>query len=258
MNFLPPDAEASFDSTPVGGVPFQIATLESTARWLVEQAGPRRIAVNIRLANAYNVALADADPNYRDLLEGSGLNFPDGTPVVWAMNMKRGPAKAQRVRGPSLFALTMEYGAAYGTRHFLLGSTPETLPLLSAELNRRYPGVIISGVFSPPFAAPDDAYVNTCAAAVRDSETDLVWVGLGTPKQDIVGTALASSLGLTTINVGAAFDFVAGTVREAPRWVQNSGFEWLYRLFSEPRRLWRRYLFGNLRFVRSVLAHWRR
>lgn len=234
----------------VAGVPFAVSSLDEAVEWLVAEAAPQRIAVNVRLANAYNVALADDDAEYAALLSDHGINFPDGTPVVWYMNRRSGPAgRAERVRGPSLFVEAIARSATFGTRHFLLGSTEETLASLTSTLQSMHPTLNIVGAYSPPFAPVDESFIEACEAEIRDKEPDIVWVGLGTPKQDVVGTHLAARVGVPTVNVGAAFDFAAGTVREAPVWIQRSGFEWLHRLASEPRRLWRRYLFGNLRFV---------
>ena len=239
----------------VGGLPFVATSISDATTWLLETAARDHLPVNVRLANAYNVALADSDPSYHDLMRDRGINFPDGTPVVWAMRMRSRKAGVRpgRVRGPSLFVDALERSASLGTQHFLLGSTPDTLAKLQTEIASRYPGVTIAGSYSPPFAAIDDDYIADCATRVREVDADVVWMGLGTPKQDVLGTALADAVGRTTVNVGAAFDYVAGTVREAPPWIQRSGFEWLYRLLAEPRRLWKRYLIGNIRFLIAVV-----
>ncbi|MCR2824244.1 WecB/TagA/CpsF family glycosyltransferase [Microbacterium sp. zg.Y909] len=255
VNPPPSDTAPPFDTIRVGGIPFCVATLEGAVHWLIHDAARARLAVNVRLANAYNVALADREPAYGNLLSGDGVNFPDGLPVVWAMRAQARQLAPERVRGPSLFASAMEAGVSQGTKHFLLGSTPETLSLLRQRLEKLHPGIRLVGSHSPPFAPVDPEYVRGCVDAVRGSGADIVWVGLGTPKQDALGTALATRIGMPTVNVGAAFDFMAGTVKEAPRWVQNSGLEWLYRLASEPKRLWRRYFFGNARFLLVALRN---
>lgn len=243
----------------VGGLPFVATEAREALGWLLDIAARDHIPVNVRLANAYNVALASRDHEYARLLREKGLNFPDGTSVVWAMRhqTRRLKLRPGRVRGPSLFAAALEQSAASGLRHFFLGSTPRTLELLQQQVIERYPGAVIAGAYSPPFAAIDETYAADCAARVLAARPDIVWLGLGTPKQDILGTSLAEAVGLTTVNVGAAFDYVAGTVREAPGWIQHSGFEWLYRLVAEPRRLWKRYAIGNFQFVRIVGKRWR-
>ncbi|MBN9202350.1 MAG: WecB/TagA/CpsF family glycosyltransferase [Microbacterium chocolatum] len=238
----------------VGGIPFVVSTLNDAVEWLISFAAPKGLGVNVRLANAYNVALASSDPNYAQLLKESGMNFPDGTPVAWFMNRRHhGQAEAGRVRGPSFFVRALERSQNTGTNHFLLGGSPAVLELLHKTLTERYPGSHVAGTYSPPFREVDESYIEDCAREVIAAGAHIVWVGLGTPKQDVVGTHLAEQLGITTVNVGAAFDFVAGTAPEAPKWLQDSGFEWVFRLLTEPRRLWRRYLLGNISFLRTAL-----
>lgn len=235
----------------VGRLRFEVTSLE-LARAQILNMSRERSPVNVRLANAYNVALAERDPAYAKLM-AEGANLPDGSPVVWAMRLRINGRSARRVRGPSLFREVLTASSGSDARHFLLGGTPETLELLESRISQEYPQALIAGSYSPPFADITDEYIEDCASAIRLSKANLVWVGLGTPKQDYVGTALAKVLQLTTVNVGAAFAFEAGTVRNAPTWIQNSGFEWLYRLAQEPRRLWRRYLLGNWVFILSVI-----
>lgn len=236
-----------FTLVQVGKVPFAATNLTEAVGWLVDQAVPARVGVNIRLANAYNVALVTENEDYAQTMCRAGLNFPDGAPVVWFMRLRNRQCHAGRVRGPSFFAESLARDST--AKHFFLGSTAQTLEGLVKEIHTRFPHVSVAGVYSPPFAPVDDQFINECVEQILESNPDVVWLGLGTPKQDVVGTELSARLGLPVVNVGAAFDFMAGNVREAPRWVQRSGFEWAYRLIAEPRRLWKRYLFGNTRFL---------
>lgn len=249
MKTHPHHARYPFPAVNVGGVPFQIASLSDACRWVVEEAAVGGLGVNIRLANAYNIALASRDESYFSLLADEGVNFPDGTPVVWFMKLREARTEPRRVRGPSLFREALKLSEGSNTRHFFLGGSPETLAKLEAKARENYPGIVVAGSYSPPFSPVDDSYIHHCVEAIRASGANLVWVGLGTPKQDLVGTELSRHLNIATVNVGAAFDFFAGTVDEPPVWVQSSGFEWLFRLASEPKRLWRRYLIGNLQFL---------
>ena len=137
--------------------------------------------------------------------------------------------------------------------HYLLGSDADTLAALVTAIRYRFPGVSIAGTDSPPFRDPSQGELVDRDERIRRSGAHVVWVGLGTPKQDYEVARLASATGTVAIAVGAAFDFVAGTKPQAPLWMQRSGLEWLFRLASEPRRLWRRYLFGNARFIRAAL-----
>ncbi|WP_349426425.1 WecB/TagA/CpsF family glycosyltransferase [Microbacterium sp. LWS13-1.2] len=209
-----------------------------------------------RLANAYCVALANTQDSYGTLLRGQGVNFPDGQPVALVLKASAGSASPQRVRGPSFFQTALQQSATDPSiRHFFVGSTDATLTKLIDEVKRRHPNLTIAGSYSPPFAPLSPTYMEDLLAHIRPAEPSIVWVGMGTPKQDFVSAAIVEHLGISSAGVGAAFDFVAGTVREAPLWVQRSGTEWIYRLVQEPQRLWKRYLIGNAQFVHYVVKH---
>lgn len=250
---------SSFSSVNVGGIPFCVTDLRSAVEKSIQFAHSRSVYGHpIRLANAYCVALAHADSSYWGVLSGAGSNFPDGTPVGWSMRLisgiSRKASKPRSVRGPSFFELALDLGRKDSTRHFFVGSTPDTLELLVGEIERRYPGALVVGSYSPPFADVSDEYIADIANVIGSTAPHMIWLGLGTPKQDFVSAALAQRVSVPVIGVGAAFDFVAGTVREAPRFLHNSGFEWVFRLVTEPRRLWRRYVLGNLKFLYVVAS----
>jgi N-acetylglucosaminyldiphosphoundecaprenol N-acetyl-beta-D-mannosaminyltransferase len=156
------------------------------------------------------------------------------------------------VYGPDLFLDVFARGQDVGLRHYLLGSTPEVLDALQRELRRRFPLARIAGACSPPFRPLSPGELHDQQQDILASGADIVWVGLGTPKQDVHAAELASSLPVVCAAVGAAFDFVAGHKPQAPGWMRRGGLEWTFRLGCEPRRLWRRYLFGNARFVWGV------
>lgn len=211
-------------------------------------------AVSVRLANAYCVAVASGNPTYASLLNGRGINFPDGTPVAWFMRRRAlSLQRPERVRGPSLFTTVIDLGRDNDLNHYFLGATPETIERMISVLNVTYPGVKIAGVHCPPFSSITESYIVDCAERIRRADPQIVWVALGTPKQDFVAAELSERISRPCVAVGAAFDFTAGTVREAPVWTQDFGVEWLFRLCMEPRRLWRRYLLGNLRFLYSAI-----
>ena len=142
----------------------------------------------------------------------------------------------------------MDRGREVSLRHYLLGSTPETLQKLQHSLESRYPGVRIVGSYSPPFRTMTPEELQKQDDEIRASGAEIVWVGLGTPKQDYEAARLAS-VGIMCAAVGAAFDFSAGTKAVSPQWVTALGLEWLHRLLSEPRRLWKRYAWGNVVFL---------
>jgi N-acetylglucosaminyldiphosphoundecaprenol N-acetyl-beta-D-mannosaminyltransferase len=208
----------------------------------------------IRLSNAWCVVLADRDSSYAALLNSSGSTYPDGAPVAAVMRRVPGAASAGRVRGPSLFVNTLDRGREHEIGHYFVGSTPHALDLLVSNARQRFPGLIVSGAWSPPFGPVTDELLSEMHTRIAEMAPDVVWVGMGSPKQDYVADNIARLTGIPTIGVGAAFDFVAGTVREAPRWMQRAGLEWAFRLASEPKRLWRRYLLGNAQFIWIVTS----
>lgn len=228
------------------GIPFVRTTLSDATAMVCKAAVTGRDG-DVHLLNAYSIALADADPTLTECYKRATWNFPDGKPLSVLTKYSREPLS--QVRGPSLFESVMDQGRRNGLRHFLLGSTPEILSTLQASLEQRYPGVNIVGAISPPFRAMSPQEVANQDASVLRASPDIVWVGLGTPKQDFETQRLARECQVLAIAVGAAFDFSAGATREAPRWMTRYGLEWAFRFASEPKRLWRRYVFGNARFL---------
>ena len=243
----------------VGGVPFVVTDLETAAHNLVS-AGQQGLAFPVRLWNAYCVGLTASDPAYREMAR-TGVILPDGTPVAWWMRLRtltmRG-VRPQRTRGPSLFVRTIETGVGAGLRHALFGGTPDTMAELLAALRLRFPGIHVSVGYAPPFGPVTPELVADLAERARASEAQIVWLGLGTPKQDYLAAELAEAAQMPVVGVGAAFDFVAGTVSEAPIGVQRLGLEWAYRLTREPKRLWRRYTIGSAWFAAALIGVRRR
>jgi N-acetylglucosaminyldiphosphoundecaprenol N-acetyl-beta-D-mannosaminyltransferase len=212
-----------------------------------------RTSTDVHLVNAGSVYFGEQRPEVKEMFVKSSMLLPDGKSIQMASKLLG--SKIPQVRGPWLFNELMSVGREHGLRHFLIGTTDETLKRLVAELERRYPGVQIVGSLSPPFRESTPGELAAQDDAVRASGANIVWLGMSSPKQDFEAQRLAQALPGLVLAVGAAFDFVAGTQKEAPRWVQKSGFEWLFRLLSNPRRLWKRYLLGNLVFIGAVVKH---
>ena len=243
---------AALHVLPCAGVPITSCPPDVAAQEVLRRAlEPPESGVDVHLCNAYTLALADKDADFRRMLERAALNFPDGKAVVWANQLRhRGLGLSpDRVYGPDLFLDVFEMGQEPGLRHYLLGSTPDVLESLVANLHTRFPAAVIAGSEAPPFRALTEAERAEQTRRIADSGAQVVWLGLGTPKQDWQAARLAAELPLVFVAVGAAFDFVAGKKRQAPGWMQRHGLEWVFRLASEPGRLWKRYLFGNVRFV---------
>ena len=246
----------------VGPVEFVSSDLASATNTVLSLA-ESHVPLSVRLANAYCVVSAAANLDYRKVLNGPGLTFPDGAPVSLVMRLKHhmrpnigaDAATPSRVRGPSLFRSVLAESQGRNVGHFFLGTTSETLAMLTSNVAHTWPQAKVSGTFAPPYAPVSEELLALCASAIENSGANLVWVALGTPKQDLLAQLLAERLGVTVVAVGAAFDFVAGSAPEAPPVFQQTGTEWLFRLFSEPRRLWRRYLIGNVQFIYLVVKH---
>jgi N-acetylglucosaminyldiphosphoundecaprenol N-acetyl-beta-D-mannosaminyltransferase len=211
------------------------------------------------IATVNNVIEAHDNPAYQRVMEDADLVTPDGMPLVWGLGLL-GVRGATRVYGPDLTPILCQRAAAAGIPVGFYGGTPEVLADLTANLARRCPGLRIAYASSPPFKpqTPEED------AAVREridrSGARLLFVGLGTPKQELWMAANSGAVRAVMVGVGAAFDFIAGHKRQAPNLLQRLGLEWLFRLVNEPRRLWRRYLYRNPRFVvlfaTQLLRHW--
>jgi N-acetylglucosaminyldiphosphoundecaprenol N-acetyl-beta-D-mannosaminyltransferase len=217
----------------------------------------RKTGASVHLCNAYTLSLADRDPEYLRRLNRGDLNLPDGVPVA-VVGRLRGSAISGPVRGKDLFESVLDSGRPTGTRHVLYGSTPSVVETAARALADKYPGVQIVAAEAPPFRPLTDEERERLVARLHMWAAEVVWVGLGTPKQDEFAEDMKQRYGAAFVAVGAAFDFVAGSKKEAPRWLRGTGLEWVHRLMSEPRRLWRRYLIGNAVFLRGVARDSRR
>lgn len=235
----------------VGRVMFEVTSLEPAVERVLSLA-ERGAPAAVRFANAWCVVMAEKDSRYAQVFEDGGLNFPDGAPVAWTLRRITGATAAMRVRGPSFFVRATLGSSPSLHRHFLLGSTEEVLEKIEQKFAASGAEVSVVGRWAPPYGPLDDDFYAVAAARIGDSGANIVWIGLGTPKQDFAASKLALATGCVCLGVGAAFDFYAGSVREAPKLIQGMGLEWMFRLASEPRRLWRRYLVGNLQFVGIV------
>ena len=205
------------------------------------------------VTGVHGVMESQRDADLKRIHNESGLTTPDGMPMVWAGRWA-GMAGMERVYGPDLMLAVAQQAVARGWRFYLYGGRPGVAELLTRRLTERFPGLQIAGMYSPPFrpltVTEDEALIGRINAAAPD----IVWVGLSTPKQERWMAAHVARLGASAlIGVGAAFDIHAGTLRQAPRWMRRSGLEWLFRMLMEPKRLARRYLSNNPRFVMEVL-----
>ncbi|MDJ0848761.1 MAG: WecB/TagA/CpsF family glycosyltransferase [Myxococcota bacterium] len=200
------------------------------------------------VATTHMVMEAFDSPGFRRIVNAADRVTPDGVPLVWALRAM-GVSGATRVYGPTLMPEVCARAAASGIPVGLYGGTPEVLALLRAELRRRFPALEIPFGYSPPFRPLTEEEDREVVDTIAASGVRILFVGIGCPRQEHWMAAHRDRVDAVMIGVGAAFDFLAGVKAQAPRWLQDAGLEWLFRLVHEPRRLWRRYLVGNARFV---------
>lgn len=201
----------------------------------------------------HGVMESQAAPDLLRIHNESGLTAPDGMPMVWA-SWRAGARHTERVYGPDLLLDACALGVDLGWRMYFYGGKPGVPEELARRLAKRFPGLKVAGSHSPPFRPLTDEEADAEVAAINAVDPDIVWVGLSTPKQERWMAARVGHLNASVlVGVGAAFDMHAGLLPQAPAWMQERGLEWCYRLAREPRRLWRRYLYNNPRFLVKVV-----
>lgn len=230
------------------GVGISAINLDSAAA-AIEAAIHARAKGFVCVTGVHGVMEAQDDPAFRQILNRAFLNTPDGIPMVWVGKL-RGFKSMDRVYGPDLMLLVAGLSVRKGWRHFLYGGGEGVADELKGRLEQRFPGIQIVGTYTPPYRPLNAAEETELIEKTRALKPDMIWVGLSTPKQEKFMAQYLPRLDTTLMfGVGAAFDFHAGRVRQAPRWMQRSGLEWFFRLCCEPRRLWKRYFRNNPLFV---------
>lgn len=213
----------------------------------------------ICVSNVHTTVMAYENPDYMAVQNGAAYVLPDGKPLS-LVSRKRGFSEAQRVAGPDLMGELFQDAEKNRTafKHYFFGGSPETIGALEAKLKKTYPHLKTAGFVSPPFRELTAEEDEEAVRLINESGADILWVGLGAPKQENWMRAHEGKVRAVMLGVGAGFDFHAGTIKRAPKWMQKCSLEWLYRLCQEPGRLMKRYLTTNLKFVRLVRAENRR
>lgn len=221
----------------------------STAVAALGEAIAKRNGGYVCVTGVHGVCEAQDNPAFRDILNRAFLNTPDGMPMVW-IGKATGFREMSRVYGPDLLLDVCSASETAGWSHFFYGGGPGTADALAAVLQAKFPKLRVAGTYMPPFRPLTPGEFSEFQARISALRPDIIWVGLSTPKQELFMSASFAALGVPVmIGIGAAFDLISGRVKQSPRWIQRSGFEWLYRLVMEPRRLWRRYLRNNPLFL---------
>lgn len=222
------------------------SVLSEVNNWQTERSS-RYICV----ANVHMTMEAFDSPSYQEIINQADLVTADGMPLVWTLR-KIGFKDQQRVYGPTLTEEILKMAADEQIPVGFFGSTTEVLNQLVLNVKESYPQIEIGYIYSPPFKNLTDSEDEQVVAQIRDSGIRILFVGLGCPKQEKWMHAHRGKIPVVMLGVGAAFDFIAGIKPQAPNWIQKSGLEWLFRLATEPKRLWRRYFYHNPRFIFHV------
>ena len=241
-----------FPTCPVLDVPVAVTRMRDVVRRLTRDIDRYR-GQYICISNVHTTVTAHDDQGYMDVQRDALFVAPDGKPLVFVCR-QRGYAEAERVAGPDLMPAILEVAEEMGYSSYFYGSSKRTLRLLRRNLKRRYPNLIIAGMCSPPYRRLTAEEDRRIVKKINAAKPDFVWVGLGAPKQERWMADHKNRINAVMIGVGAAFDFEAGTRKRAPKWVQELYLEWLFRLIQDPKRLFKRYMTTNIRFVTLNLS----
>lgn len=217
--------------------------IEFTKKYIKDLSGEY-----ICVSNVHTTVMSYDDKEYCAVQNGGIMAIPDGGPLS-SVGRKRGFSDMQRTTGPDYMKEILKISAEEGYRHYFYGSTEETLNKLGTIMEERYPGVLVAGMYSPPFRPLTKEEDEESIRMINESNADFVWIGLGAPKQERWMANHKGKIKGLMVGVGAAFDYEAGNIDRAPMWMQKVNLEWLYRFLQEPKRLFKRYFYTNTKFV---------
>lgn len=238
-------------ATRVLGVPVSLINMQKAVSTILSWIGQGQ-SHYICVRDVHGVMRAQEDADLLEIHDGAGMVTPDGMPLVWIARW-RGHAEVSRVCGADLVAELCAATVEPGIGHYFYGGKPDVAERMASALTALFPGLKVAGTGTPPFGPMSVEQDVVATETIAAAKPGVVWVGLSTPKQEYwMRDHVGRIPGATLIGVGAAFDFYAGDVKRAPRWMHHSGLEWLHRLGSEPRRLWRRYLVMAPQFVLKI------
>jgi N-acetylglucosaminyldiphosphoundecaprenol N-acetyl-beta-D-mannosaminyltransferase len=235
------------------GQPVDAVSREMAVDLVVERALEQRRGAYVCLTNVHSTVESQRSEDLRAASETAFLSVPDGMPLAWILR-HRGYRHTQKVTGIEYMPEVASAGLRHGVRHFMFGGRAGVAEAAARGLKMRVPETEIVGAYSPSDSPNKERELNVLRDQVREQRPHIMWVGLGAPKQEIWMSTVAGTLDVPImVGVGAAFDFLGGTKRAAPRFISRLGLEWSFRLLAEPRRLWRRYLLGNSEFLWLLL-----
>lgn len=226
----------------IAGININLVQIPDIVKYLAVWIDDNDQGNYVVIANANDVIAAKKDIRVREAINSSSLSVPDGFSLVLYARFV-GQSLKRRAYGPDLMLEFLKLSEVRGYSHFFYGATDKTLDLLLKNIKERFPAIQIAGTYAPPFRQLSQEEDLRVIDSINKSDPDVIWVGLGCPKQQLWMYEHRNRLNVPVmVGVGAAFDFLAGTKPQAPRWIRDNGFEWLFRLVTEPKRLWRRYL----------------
>ena len=234
------------------GVRFCVSRIEEAVHHVINHLDSLK-GEYICFSNVHTAVMAKENKEYADVLNSAAYVFPDGAPIA-NLEIKKGYSGVERVAGPDFMDNMFRDTQYTGISHYFYGSTEETIESLKERLSKRYPGIDIRGFYSPPFRPLTPEEDAEDIRRINESGADIVWIGLGAPKQEKWMSAHKGQLNAVMMGVGAGFDFHAGTIKRAPKWMRRIGLEWLYRLFKDPVRLYKRYIVTNIKFFWYLLT----
>jgi len=222
------------------GVKINVLNMETTLAQLSDWIREHQ-KTYVCVVPAHSVMACVDNPGLLPIFNDAGLSTPDGMSIVWLLKA-RGFKNTRRVYGPDLLEAVCEHGLRKDWKHYFFGGAPGIAQELGQKLKAQYPSLAVAGSYSPPFGRPNENEDKVLVDAINTSEADIVWVGMSSPWQEIwMHEHLGKINAPVMVGIGAAFDFLTGNKKQAPRWMQQTGLEWFYRLVNEPRRLWPRY-----------------
>lgn len=232
------------------GTNIAVTNMAETVAYIEEHIDELR-GKYICVSNVHTTVTGYEEADYRNIQNTAALALPDGKPLS-LYSKKHGFPEAERVTGPDLMGEL--FARDNGLRHYFYGGKEETIQVLSEKLPREYPSLQISGMVSPPFRPLTEEEDERELQKMNDAKADIIWIGLGAPKQERYMYEHRGKVNGVMIGVGAGFDYYAGTIKRAPMWMQKLSLEWLYRLMQDPKRLFRRYFATNFKFLRLTMG----
>lgn len=233
------------------GVNINVTNMEDTVKIITENLDDIK-GDYICVSNVHTTVMSYENESYREIQNSGFMALPDGKPLS-IVSKKRGFSEIERVTGPDLMEEIFKISEEKGYSHYFYGSTQETLDMLRKKLGKKYSKIKIAGMYSPPFRKLTEKEDKDIIENICKVNPDFIWVGLGAPKQEIWMSEHKNTVKGLMIGVGAGFDYHAGIINRAPKMMQDMSLEWLYRLIQDPKRLFKRYLTTNIKFIRYLL-----